>query len=265
VEAARPGDRLVLVAEDDSVNQKVILKQLAILGFAAEIAADGAQALRLWRTKTYSALVTDLHMPEMDGYALARAIRAEEPGDCRLPILAVSADALRDTESHALDAGIDAYLTKPVQLQRLGATLEACMAQGRAIAPKIFQAPEPIHERVRLDPSALRELVGDDSKVIVEFLSDFGRSLPRLSGELQELMQAGDRRRLASFAHRMKSTSFSMGSGALGEVCADLENAAPRCSEADLSRLVGAVHEAMDDAARAIAEYLEMLNLSATL
>ena len=74
---ARQG-RLILIAEDDAINQKVILRQIELLGYAAEMASNGAEALRLWRTGHYALLLTDLHMPEMDGYALAEAIRREE-------------------------------------------------------------------------------------------------------------------------------------------------------------------------------------------
>ncbi len=107
VSEARAQGSLILVAEDDEINQKVILRQLELLGHAAEVAVDGQEALAMWRRGQYAMLITDMHMPEMDGYALTAAIRAEEDPTDRLPIVALSANALRGEELRAKAAGID--------------------------------------------------------------------------------------------------------------------------------------------------------------
>jgi len=101
VSEARAQGSLILVAEDDEINQKVILRQLELLGHAAEVAVDGQEALAMWRRGQYAMLITDMHMPEMDGYALTAAIRAEEDPTDRLPIVALSANALRGEELRA--------------------------------------------------------------------------------------------------------------------------------------------------------------------
>jgi CheY-like chemotaxis protein len=125
LDEARSQGRLILVAEDDAMNQKVILQQLGLLGYAGQIAADGAEALRLWRAGGYAMLLSDLHMPNMDGYELAVVIRAEEPLGTHLPIIALTANALRGETERATAAGMDGYLTKPVPL----ATLRDVLAQ----------------------------------------------------------------------------------------------------------------------------------------
>ena len=117
---ARTQGRLILVAEDDTMNQKVILQQLGLLGYAGQIAADGAEALRLWHSgNTYAMLLTDLHMPNMDGYELSLLIRAEEPLGTHLPIIALTANALHGEAERATASGMDGYLTKPVPLATL--------------------------------------------------------------------------------------------------------------------------------------------------
>jgi signal transduction histidine kinase/CheY-like chemotaxis protein len=121
---ARATGRLILVAEDDATNRKVILRQLALLGYAAEIGNDGREALQMWRSGGYALLLTDLHMPEMDGYSLAEAIRREEAGRRRMPILALTANALQEEFSRVLAIGMDAYLTKPMRLQELRVVLD---------------------------------------------------------------------------------------------------------------------------------------------
>ncbi|MBL8327225.1 MAG: PAS domain-containing protein [Rubrivivax sp.] len=118
---ARPG--IILVAEDEPVNRMVLLRQLELLGHQTEVAVDGAQALQMWQLNRYDLLLTDLHMPMMDGYALAREIRAREAAgsaaDQRMPILALTANALQGEEGRALAAGVDEYLTKPIRMQEL--------------------------------------------------------------------------------------------------------------------------------------------------
>ena len=121
-------ERRVLVAEDDEINQEVIRLQLDMLGYRADLAADGLEALDLWRAEPgrYLALLTDLHMPKMDGYALTARIRREEAERAaagsraeHLPILALTANALRGEAERALGLGLDDYLTKPLMLEDL--------------------------------------------------------------------------------------------------------------------------------------------------
>ncbi|MEO7057436.1 MAG: PAS domain S-box protein [Caldimonas sp.] len=118
----RPG--LILVAEDNAINQKVIAAQLQLLGYEAEIADNGSAALMLWRSGRFAMLLTDLQMPELDGYGLATHIRSEERAGLRMPIVALTANALKDEASRCVAAGMDDYLTKPVQLPKLEALLD---------------------------------------------------------------------------------------------------------------------------------------------
>ncbi len=106
------------------MNQKVVLQQLGLLGYAGEIASDGVEALTMWRRGSYAMLLSDLHMPHMDGYDLVTAIRGEEPEGVHMPVIALTANALRGEADRALAAGMDGYLTKPVPLVTLRAVLE---------------------------------------------------------------------------------------------------------------------------------------------
>ena len=108
--------RSVLLADDNDVNQLVISQQLNALGYSVEVADDGKEALEKWRKNQHDLVLTDCHMPELDGYELARAIRKEERKGERVPIIAITADALKGTRERCLEAGMDDYLTKPIQL-----------------------------------------------------------------------------------------------------------------------------------------------------
>jgi PAS domain S-box-containing protein len=127
VEEALSQGRLILVAEDNVVNQKVIGRQLAMLGYQCEIASDGKEALVMWQEKPYGIVLSDCHMPKMDGYDLARAIRQEEAdkGKGRIPIVAFTANAAqREEAGRCKAAGMDDYLAKPVAIKDLGVMLQ---------------------------------------------------------------------------------------------------------------------------------------------
>ncbi len=115
---------LILVAEDNVINQQVIFRQLAFLGYFADIADDGREALACWESGDYALLLTDLQMPKMDGYELSRAIRAGEAGKRRMPIIALTANALADEAERCAVAGMDDFVGKPTRLDGLQAMLE---------------------------------------------------------------------------------------------------------------------------------------------
>jgi signal transduction histidine kinase/DNA-binding NarL/FixJ family response regulator len=210
--AARAADRLVLVADDDAINQKVILRQLELLGHAAEVAPDGAQAL--WRSGRFALLLTDLQMPEMDGYALTAAIRHAEQsaGSPRMPIVALTANALAGEANGALAVGMNEYLTKPVSLRLLKEMLERCLPAG---------APP----RRALDVGVLHDLVDHDAQAAREILTEYLACARRDADALRAAAAAGDGPRVSAIAHRLKSSSRSIGALALGELCAGLEGA----------------------------------------
>jgi PAS domain S-box-containing protein len=122
-EESRRRGRLILIAEDNEINQKVIQQQLRLLGETADIADNGREALELWQSGNYGILITDLHMPEMDGYELTATIRAAENSKAHIPIIAFTANALKGEAEHCRAVGMDDYLSKPVQLVNLKAML----------------------------------------------------------------------------------------------------------------------------------------------
>ena len=112
--------QLILVAEDNPVNQKVIEKQLAHLGYTCRLADDGKVAFELWQQHQFAMLISDCHMPEMDGFELTHAIRhAEKDLNQHIPIIAFTANALRGETERCLVAGMDDYLSKPVEMKSL--------------------------------------------------------------------------------------------------------------------------------------------------
>jgi hemerythrin-like metal-binding protein len=117
--------RKLLVAEDHLINQKVILSQLEVLGYKADIAGNGLEAFDLWKSGDYALVLSDLYMPELDGFGLTEMIRAYEKSHNLSPthIIAVTANALKEEKERCLSLGMSAYLSKPVQLDRLRAAI----------------------------------------------------------------------------------------------------------------------------------------------
>ncbi|AKU11477.1 sensory transduction histidine kinase [Azoarcus sp. CIB] len=238
IDEARRQGRLILVADDDEINKKVILEQLALLGHAAEFADDGAEALRMWQRGGYALILTDLHMPNMDGYGLTEAIRKAEGGATRIPIVALTANALQGESRRALEAGMDEYLTKPVRLDVLGAHLERWLPrQGAAVGKGETGVPEPAPDTSAsalpiFDVSVLSGLVGDDPVVIREFLCDYLTSTRSLAAEARAASAARDSSAVAASSHKLKSSSRAVGALALGDLCNRIESAV-RAADSD--------------------------------
>ena len=146
-EEARHRGSLILVAEDNEINQKVILQQLTLLGQTADIASNGREALERWQSGDYAILFADLHMPKMDGYELTEAIRAAETGKARIPIIAFTANALKGEAERCIAIGMDDYLSKPVQLVNLKAMLEKWMPVAAAGHTPDIAAPPALPVR----------------------------------------------------------------------------------------------------------------------
>jgi signal transduction histidine kinase/CheY-like chemotaxis protein/HPt (histidine-containing phosphotransfer) domain-containing protein len=251
----------LLVAEDDEINRRVISRQLALLGYAADLAVDGEEALGMWRAKPYTLVLTDLHMPRRDGYELAQAIRAEESDDARtrVPIVALTANAITGEANRAKSLGIDDYLTKPLKLDQLEQALAQWTTSRRgapasqaasspqqplgpaaAPSPQTEDKPVPIGHDVReleeagdggaiemvVDVNVLKGIVGDDVETIQALLLEYAECSAGLADQLRARLAEGRAPEAAAIAHKLKSSSRSIGALPLGELCAQIEAAA---------------------------------------
>jgi len=118
----------ILLAEDNPVNQKLVVKMLERRGYDVTVANDGEEALRKMESERFDILLLDVQMPRMDGFETAAAIRARENGSRHLPILAMTAHAMKGDRERCLAAGMDAYVSKPIRMQELYTSIESLLA-----------------------------------------------------------------------------------------------------------------------------------------
>jgi CheY-like chemotaxis protein len=238
----------VLAVDDYDVNLEVLAGQLEILGVDVDLAKSGIEALPRWRTGDYALVLTDIHMPDMDGLELTRQIRAEEAvrsDGARTPIIALTANALKGEADRCLAAGMDDYLTKPLTLERLRAALDRWPSAPKAVVPA-----------ATVDRSALSRLFDDNPALITRMLARFRDSGTQLIADLDAQSRAGDLIAIADTAHKLKGAARTAGAVALGDLAAALEDAArdgdgPRCAQ-QVGSVAGEWHKVEETLAREV-------------
>ncbi|MGY0792484.1 ATP-binding protein [Azospirillum argentinense] len=222
----------VLVADDNAVNRLVARELLEDAGLAVTAVGSGGEAVRLALEPgaRYAALLTDVQMPDMDGFAVARAIR-RQCGPDRLPIIAMTAHALEEERRRCLDAGMDDHIAKPVEPHRLVAVLNRWLKPfGRREALPVAKAAEMDAvlpdglEGFDLAP-ALARMNGRARtlrRAILDFLDRYGDAPVRL----EHLRKAGDGPALERFAHGLRGSAGTVGAMAASTAAAALELAA---------------------------------------
>jgi signal transduction histidine kinase/HPt (histidine-containing phosphotransfer) domain-containing protein len=248
-----PPPRL-LVAEDHPVNQRLVLLQLAKLGYHADLVSDGAAAVAAVRRRDYDVVLMDLQMPELDGLAATRQIRAR-PGGRGPRIIALTANALPGDRAACLAAGMDDYLSKPLDT----AELARALARWPGPAPASEQAPDQAPEQAPtvLDPTAiadLRELVGDDPGTLSGIVEEFLSETPALLDALRTAVAGGDAGRARRAVHTLKSLGATFGAHAMAELCQRAESHSGPPS--DLAPAVAAITAEQHRVAIAVARLL---------
>ena len=222
VEEAVALGQLVLLAEDNETNRDVITEQLHLLGYAFEVAEDGLQALAMWRSGRYALLLTDCHMPNMDGYALTQAIRQAEPAGTRFPIVAVTATAMQGEAERCRQRGMDDYLSKPMRMADLAPMLRKWLPLAQAHECLLAADAAPAQPS-DWDASTLGQMVGDDSATHKRLLERFLVNAQKQVAAIVLAAGAGDFNEAADLAHSLKSASRMVGALRLGDLCEQIE------------------------------------------
>ncbi len=275
VAEAEARGELILIAEDNLTNQDVISRQLKLLGYTAEIADDGQQGLAAWQSGRFGLILTDCHMPEMDGYEMTQAIRAAEAdGGQRIPIIAITANALQGEAERCLAAGMDDYLSKPLEMSKLKRALVKWLAgsaetrradvEGEASAESVpDQREDTPHDGMAadspaaapIDSQALKSVFGDDEETFREILGDFIEPATANVREITDAADAGDAAAVGAAAHKLKSSSRSVGAYELGDLCFELEKAGKEGNAAEIVALAPKI----PDVLKKVVDYINTL------
>ena len=223
---------LVLLVDDHPTNRLVVTRQLALAGFRCEAVNDGVQGLEAWRSGRFALVLTDLHMPLMDGYQLAAEIRADEArrGLARTPLIALTAAVLKGEAERCIEAGMDDYIAKPASIDTLLRRLTHWLPH-LASAPSAL--PAPLGEGVpkaavgaetpAFDAESLRIVLGEDPAELGQVLDEFLEAATVDVAAAVAARARADRAALVREAHRLKAAAALAGAAALAEQAALLE------------------------------------------
>jgi len=235
----------VLLAEDNIINQKVMIGALKTGGHQVSVVSNGKEALAALDKQQIDLVLMDLQMPEMDGFQATRAIREREKATGHhLPIIALTAHAMKGDRERCLAAGMDDYLSKPIRIQELREVL------GKLV-PLSAEPPEktslkPTADQETLDRAALLARVGGDVGLLAEILQLFPSECAKLMAEIQASVTQRDAKRLQRAVHTLKGTLGILSAAHASEAAWRLEDL---CRKGDLERV--------EDAFRLVQEQVE--------
>lgn len=217
----------ILVAEDNIINQKIITTILEKLGYGADIVGNGAEAVKAVEVRRYDFVLMDVQMPEMDGLEATQKIRALESSasDRNLPIIAMTAHAMKGYRESCLEVGMNDYLSKPVQPQQLAEVISRWTLPGSSAAAA--PAPEEKGEQVEVfDRAGLLDRLSGDEEVLRELVNTFLDAMPRQITALGEAIEKRDAAGVRLHAHSIKGASANMCISGLQSAAYRLEKAA---------------------------------------
>jgi two-component system sensor histidine kinase/response regulator len=232
---ARRGRALrLLLAEDNLVNQKLAVRLLEKQGHMIVVAPNGREAVEAVQRQPFDLVLMDVQMPEMDGFEATAAIRQAERGTNRhIPILAMTAYAMKGDRERCLESGMDGYVSKPIQQRELSEMIEKLVASGGSAEKN----EKPAH-LVIIDRDEIQERVGGDTKLLHELIELFFADFPRMWQNIRDALFQGDAAKLCRAAHTLKGSIGVFGAQSAREAAERVEQLA---RTGNLAQAAGAV------------------------
>ena len=225
----------ILLVEDYVVNQKVATRILERMGYRADIAGNGIEAIEAIHGQSYDVVLMDVQMPQMDGLEATRFIRKHFPAYRQPRIIAMTANAMQGDREECLASGMDDYISKPINMDALIRALSQCRASRMAF-PSVDGNPSD--EPPRLDPEIFRRFQEAMGEMTADILGDFFSEAPRQLNTLRLSLEKKDPAVLERTAHSLKSGSALVGAMRLSGLCKALEHMARENSVADAAALL---------------------------
>lgn len=251
----------ILLAEDNLVNQEVGMGMLMSYGCEVDIASDGFEAIRAFSNANYDLILMDCHMPELDGFGATAEIRQLESSLKRdkIPVIAITADVQKGIKEKCEIAGMDDYLSKPIDRDRLGQVLQKWLVApivGASEADTSHAEHQNTEATIELDAQSLQQLRDLDKLTSQDILGNairhFLEHAPKAISELREAEETEDFNRLHNISHSLKSSSASLGAKEFSVHCAELEASALNKNIEVASAKVNAIADALPAVSEAL-------------
>jgi CheY-like chemotaxis protein len=242
-------DLRILLADDNTVNQKVCLLILESLGYRADVVSNGLEVLQALKRRTYDVVLMDVQMPEMDGWQASRRIRSDFPSDAQPWIIAMTAGILDEEREECAEAGMDGFVSKPIRPEELRVELEKRAAP--CAPPTRDAGRESAEDELDgFDPktiAALRAMNRPGSPdVVEELLVIYCHALPDQVKGIRQAARASDFGNLVQAAHKLRGSSANMGAKAMASACGRIEALAKKQSMDGVAELVGEIERMAD-------------------
>jgi CheY-like chemotaxis protein/HPt (histidine-containing phosphotransfer) domain-containing protein len=216
----------ILLVEDNEMNRKVVRMLLTQEGHRVEVASNGLEAVEAVNSEHFDLVFMDVQMPEMDGIEASQKIRALEAGKRHTPIVAMTAFALQGDAKRCLDAGMDDYVAKPVDVKRVLQVIESCANGFYGDGSKASIEPyttSNVAEPLMLDVGGALPRFGYDIERYHSLLSEFLNSLPETMSQMKDDYAEKDWRGLANKAHNLKGLSANFGAMQISSKALELD------------------------------------------
>jgi PAS domain S-box-containing protein len=244
----KPGSRIfnILLSEDNAVNQKLAIRLLEKAGHHVTLARTGREAVAAWENSVapgFDVVLMDIQMPEMDGMEATVEIRSREKKSGKhVPILAITAHAMRGDRDRCLSIGMDGYISKPIHPVELFAEIERCLGSQKVNSPmmQISQEKNELIDRV-----SLLERVEGDQELLTEMIQIFIEEAPALMKAMQEALQSGDMVVLERSAHSLKGAVGNLSSNSTATAALKVEQDAKNKDVQSAKESLAKVEEVM--------------------
>ncbi len=244
--------KLILLVEDNTVNQKVAVNMLGKLGYTVEIANDGLEAISMIGKIPYNLILMDCQMPVMDGFEAARHIRRLETSGLHVPIVAMTANAMQGDRELCIEAGMDDYMSKPIEPKALSTILSKWLPDKNENDSAVTtENHSPASEVV--DMLRLKDLFGDDDEIIQELLSVFVSTTSPLLDKLKISIDQSKYDDIKAIGHQIAGSAANLGITCLQNLGRATEAAA---GEHDIGQAV-AVHASMLEAMQQVVDFIK--------
>jgi len=232
VEQAREENKLVLLVEDNLLNQQVLSDQLHLLGYGVEVAENGEQGLKMWQDGNYPLILTDLHMPKMSGYDMVEKIRDQaallDDINAQPYVIAITANALKGEKERCLNAGINDFITKPVELNKLEERLQQWSKNDNATV----NTPTPTKPNAPINLAVLETYIQGDEAKQIRFFKMYLEQSNALTKEINTGVMQTDQQQIIDACHQLKSISKTIGAEKVAELAREFEE---HCKAEDIT------------------------------